>query len=204
MTIPNNLPPQSENTDLPSQTSNTEELKKRIQEGASPLQSHKKRVITVDVPTPPRARWFDRTLAALIDIALFLTPVVIAILLAASASPDARLSPLVLTIISGVIGSIGVFVGQVFLEGVYGQTLGKMILGIVVVDGTNAELIGMKRAFTRNFVKIMLDIAPAGSGVIAMARDQETVRSRADEAVNTAVLYTIRRPPVQYVEKETV
>lgn len=170
----------------------------------SPLKSHKKRIITVEVPTPPRARWFDRTLASLIDMAILLTPLVISVLIAASASPDARSLSIALTIVSGVLGTVGVFIGQVFLEGVMGQTLGKMILGIVVVDASNGELIGLNRAFTRNFIKFVLDIAPLGTGIVSMARDEDTVKTRADDGAHTAVLYSIRRAPIKYAANDGI
>lgn len=147
----------------------------------------------IEFGVPPLAIWSDRALATLIDIAIFFTPFVVSVLIAASASPDTSFAKLAVMMILGAVTSVAVWFGQVWLEGTRGQTIGKMILGIVVVSRYNVLTIGFDKALSRNFVKLFLDVAPLGMGLSAIRKDNTLRQTQADQSVETVVLYSERK-----------
>ena len=75
-----------------------------------------------------------------------------------------------------------------YFEGTRGQTVGKMALGIKVVDADNGELIGVPRAVGRYFAKILSGLA-LGLGFLWMLWDQRK-QCWHDKLVRSVVIKT--------------
>lgn len=164
------------------------------------IRTKKRKIIVEEVHVPARALPADRVTASIIDTVVVLTPLIVSLLIAASAAPDAALSSIGSALLAGVLGTAGLLVGQVLLEGVLGQSLGKMLLGIVTVDASSAKTIGVRRSLIRLFVKLVLDILPLGMGILPLLR-KENRQTRADSAADSTVLYVKRYGTRKSTEK---
>ena len=116
---------------------------------------------TGDGPSGPRAGFWQRLGAALIDgILLAIVQFIVTALLGDAAGVAVVLSILI---------SYGYYI---YFEGSTGQTLGKMALGIRVVDFNTGGSIGYGRALIRQLVKIVSSI-PLFLGYFWMLWDKE-------------------------------
>ena len=91
--------------------------------------------------------------------------------------------------------TFAVFVAEaiysVFLHGKYGQTIGKKILDIKVYDLDEENLIGFKRAFYRDSIWIILEIATFIYAIITLALDpgsSSNVQSYYEDVVSSISL----------------
>jgi uncharacterized RDD family membrane protein YckC len=76
--------------------------------------------------------WMKRTLAGLIDLAIVTAPISLALM--SQESPD--------IVLAGVLSGVGFFLYSTLLEGLFGQTWGKRLLGLsVVTEGQRHSLV---------------------------------------------------------------
>lgn len=96
------------------------------------------------------------------------------------------------TFLGGVVGLFGFFAYFVYLEGSTGQTLGKRLLGLVVVTA-DGEPVDYRDAAVRNVVRIV-DVLPAFY-IVGLATILFTDRSqRLGDVVADTVVTRSRRP----------
>jgi uncharacterized RDD family membrane protein YckC len=151
--------------------------------GAGPSHPPSAPQATTDGPSGPRAGFWQRFAAALIDgILLAIVQFIIGAILSDSAGIAALLS---------IVISYGYYI---YFEGGTGQTLGKMALGIRVVDFNTGGSIGYGRALIRQLVKIVSSI-PIGLGYFWMLWDKEK-QTWHDKAA-TSVVGPVSAYPVQ-------
>lgn len=142
---------------------------------------------------PPQAHWTDRAVASIIDALLVMTPQALAILLAASASPDVNRWALVVILAFGAILTAAVWVGLAYLEGSRAQTLGKKLLGLVTVRTSDALVLGFATALRRNFLKLFQDCLPLTLRSREFYEPRGLRQTLSDKAVGSVVLYARRR-----------
>jgi uncharacterized RDD family membrane protein YckC len=95
---------------------------------------------------------------------------------------------------ASVLGEVGIFLGVVIglfgyfilLEGLFGQTVGKRLLGVVVIkrDGSPCT---MTASVVRNLLRIIDGILSYAVGLVAMLLSDERQRI-GDRAANTVVV----------------
>lgn len=79
-----------------------------------------------------RIHWMKRTAAVMVDLAIVAAPISLGFL--AQGSPD--------VILAGVLSGLGLFLYSTLLEGVFGQTWGKKMMGLsVVTEGHSNSLV---------------------------------------------------------------
>ena len=79
-----------------------------------------------------RIHWMKRILAGFIDLAIVTAPISLAFV--SQDSPD--------IVLAGVLSGLGFFVYSALLEGLFGQTWGKRVLGLsVVTEGHSHSLV---------------------------------------------------------------
>lgn len=95
-----------------------------------------------------RIHWMKRGLAAFIDLAIVIAPISLAVM--AEDRPD--------VVTAGALSGLGLFLYSTLLEGFFGQTWGKRILGLsVVCDGNRHSLVhAMIRSVPKFFWYIFL------------------------------------------------
>ena len=79
-----------------------------------------------------RIHWMKRVMATFIDLAIVTAPISLAFM--SAGSPDVMLA--------GLLSGLGLFVYSTLLEGIFGQTWGKKLMGLsVVTDGNKHSLV---------------------------------------------------------------
>jgi uncharacterized RDD family membrane protein YckC len=127
-------------------------------------------------PSGPRAGFWQRFLAVVIDVLVLLVPDVL-IFLAFKHSPAAR---------QGFSTLLSLAYGTLMEGSARGQTVGKMALGIRVYDFRQGGSIGYGRAFIRQIVKAIAAI-PIFLGWFWMLWDKEK-QCWQDKAANDVVV----------------
>lgn len=146
----------------------------------------------------PWADWHLRVVAALVDAALGLPFLVVAIIVTSIGSDPAtngwvQLLCLLVSLANALASIAFAFWNQILRQGRHGATLGKQCFGLLVISQRNARPIGALLTFVRYWAHV-LDALPLMLGYLWPLWDQQK-QTFADKIVNTAVL---RLPGVKF------
>jgi uncharacterized RDD family membrane protein YckC len=147
----------------------------------------------VSLLLPPLAAWGDRARASLIDLLLVLTPLALAVILAAGVDPFSVAAARGLVAVGGGL-SVLTAVALLAWQGRTGQTFGKQVLGLSLVGEADAQPIGVAAALRRGGHRLAADLLPAGLGLFRPLRDPLRRQTFADRRAGTVVVYTHSDP----------
>ncbi|MEM0449668.1 MAG: RDD family protein [Methanomassiliicoccales archaeon] len=123
--------------------------------------------------------WFKRTTALLIDLAIVAAPISLAFMVKDSSD----------VILAGVLSGLGLFLYSTLLEGIFGQTWGKKLMGLAVVtEGHSHSLVHASiRSVPKFFWYIFLPFdALAGLAMVGDPRQRFTDRIASTKVIALA------------------
>ncbi len=148
------------------------------------------------------AEWLPRVAAALLDGLVVGVPGTIAyviFLVNIASKADSSIDPgpdacAVVVLLVGVLATIGLWVwNRVFRQGTTGQSVGKSVLDLKLIDAKSFQPIGPGRAFLRDFLRGIFDQAlSAQLALAAVGRPEADLARQGDVHVRRQGLTTSR------------